>query len=394
MFLETGGQRSRCRPLRRLCVLGAVVALSLAPAAPRAQEAVTPAQRAEQLAGEALEMFNARRFNEAAALFLRAFELQPTPRYLFNAARAHEVVGDLANAVPLFDRYEHLEPPPPDSADVHARLVDLRAALARTHGLLQISTTPRGALVTLDGKPAGAAPLERWVTAGVHAIHLANDGHIPSDKTIQVDAGATATLTVVLEPEAKAGALVLGADVDGADVYLDNRYVGISPLRLDAVSPGRHAISLKKAGYEDWSGHVEVRTGEAATVRTVLVPVVVGAAPDGSLDLTLAGGLTLGGGAALLGASVAMHVLAFDAADEANALSPEGVAYASDFDDLKQRGEALQVTAFVGYSLAAVAIGAGITMLVLPDDDGAATRFTPVPWIGDGVAGASAVCRF
>jgi hypothetical protein len=35
----------------------------------------------------------------------------------------------------------------------------------------------------------------------------------------------------------------------GANVYLDNRYMGITPLLLDDVEPGRHKLTLKLEGY-------------------------------------------------------------------------------------------------------------------------------------------------
>ncbi len=35
----------------------------------------------------------------------------------------------------------------------------------------------------------------------------------------------------------------------GAHVYLDNRYMGITPLRLDDIDPGRYTITIKKYGY-------------------------------------------------------------------------------------------------------------------------------------------------
>jgi hypothetical protein len=35
----------------------------------------------------------------------------------------------------------------------------------------------------------------------------------------------------------------------GAHVYLDNRYMGITPLRIDDIDPGRYTITVKKYGY-------------------------------------------------------------------------------------------------------------------------------------------------
>ncbi|GAF74159.1 unnamed protein product, partial [marine sediment metagenome] len=51
------------------------------------------------------------------------------------------------------------------------------------------------------------------------------------------------------EPEAEVTGLEIRSYPRGADVYLDNRYMGITPLLLDDVEPGRHKLNLKMEGY-------------------------------------------------------------------------------------------------------------------------------------------------
>jgi len=55
--------------------------------------------------------------------------------------------------------------------------------------------------------------------------------------------------TVPSEPEAEVTGLEIRSYPRGANVYLDNRYMGITPLLLDDVEPGRHKINLKMEGY-------------------------------------------------------------------------------------------------------------------------------------------------
>lgn len=51
------------------------------------------------------------------------------------------------------------------------------------------------------------------------------------------------------EPEEEETGLEIKSRPGGADVYLDNRYMGITPLLLDDVEPGRHKLTLKMEGY-------------------------------------------------------------------------------------------------------------------------------------------------
>ena len=44
-------------------------------------------------------------------------------------------------------------------------------------GLLNVVTTPAGALVTIDGVPVGTTPLSRPVRPGKHKVHVAQAGY-------------------------------------------------------------------------------------------------------------------------------------------------------------------------------------------------------------------------
>jgi hypothetical protein len=57
------------------------------------------------------------------------------------------------------------------------------------------------------------------------------------------------------QEEAEDTGLQIKSYPSGANVYLDNRYMGITPLLLDDVEPGRHKLTLKMEGYyseHDW----------------------------------------------------------------------------------------------------------------------------------------------
>lgn len=47
-----------------------------------------------------------------------------------------------------------------------------------------------------------------------------------------------------------------------AQVYLDGKPVGELPCTIEDVAPGRHELSVAKAGYKDWRRNVRVIPGE------------------------------------------------------------------------------------------------------------------------------------
>ena len=56
----------------------------------------------------------------------------------------------------------------------------------------------------------------------------------------------------------------------GADVWLDGTYVGRTPLVLDALSAGRHTVSLTKSGWNARQLDIAVETGQTTLSSTRL----------------------------------------------------------------------------------------------------------------------------
>jgi len=68
------------------------------------------------------------------------------------------------------------------------------------------------------------------------------------------------------------GRIIATSHPQGAKVYLDNVYKGVTPLNLERISAGQHQIKLAMAGYQDWSSYVSVSPSRTATVSADLVP--------------------------------------------------------------------------------------------------------------------------
>lgn len=72
-------------------------------------------------------------------------------------------------------------------------------------------------------------------------------------------AGARGTLVVETEPE-------------GAEVYIDGRSYGPSPVTAEGLLAGRHYVTVKELGYDKLIVRADVRGGRATEVRYVLEP--------------------------------------------------------------------------------------------------------------------------
>jgi hypothetical protein len=73
--------------------------------------------------------------------------------------------------------------------------------------------------------------------------------------------------------------LNVSSDVDGAHVFVDRQYVGVTPLTTSEVTPGRHQINVSAEGYDGVSESVDVagagNTDLRVSLKTVRLDVSV-----------------------------------------------------------------------------------------------------------------------
>jgi hypothetical protein len=62
-------------------------------------------------------------------------------------------------------------------------------------------------------------------------------------------------------PTAQTGGVYVATLPDAADVWLDGSYVGRSPVLLDGLLPGRHALTVSRFGWESQDTVLEVAAG-------------------------------------------------------------------------------------------------------------------------------------
>ncbi len=68
------------------------------------------------------------------------------------------------------------------------------------------------------------------------------------------------------------GDLVLTASELGADVEIDGRIAGVTPIARQTVSGGPHTLRVIKTGFVTWAKDIEIKRGEPLLVEAKLVP--------------------------------------------------------------------------------------------------------------------------
>lgn len=119
-------------------------------------------------------------------------------------------------------------------------------------GQLTVDSTPRGALVQLDGQ--GDAT---WVTPlalsnlqpGPHTISVSKPGYSTDTRTVNVASGSKGTTTVRLTQ--MLATLIVKSNPAGANIYVDGKDVGAKTPAQVSVNKGQHVVLVRMTGYLD-----------------------------------------------------------------------------------------------------------------------------------------------
>jgi len=85
-------------------------------------------------------------------------------------------------------------------------------------------------------------------------------------------AAAAACAGLLLLGAVPTGALYVTTLPSGADVWIDGTYIGHSPVVLDALTAGRHTVSLNRTGWTSQDIDVSVVAGTTALSSVALTP--------------------------------------------------------------------------------------------------------------------------
>jgi serine/threonine protein kinase len=135
--------------------------------------------------------------------------------------------------------------------------------------------------------PASPPPVAKETAVSVPVVEASKTAKKPAPKAAapartkpQAASSAAGTATgQAAAPAAKKpaasraafeGSLVVASKPNGATVQLDGRPVGTTPLTMQAVAAGAHAIRLELAGYQIWSASVQVNAGKVNRVTASL----------------------------------------------------------------------------------------------------------------------------
>jgi len=141
---------------------------------------------------------------------------------------------------------------------------EIAVALRALPGSLRIQAEPVGATVRMNGRLLGATPLSVDTLAeGSYHMVFESEGFLPLERDVSVRSGQQSEVKGVLK--VRPGTLLVTSDPPGADVFVDEKRMGVAPLSVENLAPGTHPVRLERASFATVRDAVTVRPGENAT---------------------------------------------------------------------------------------------------------------------------------
>ncbi len=126
--------------------------------------------------------------------------------------------------------------------------LEKKYTLEKLKAILKIITDPEKAKVYLNGKYLGETPLKISKESQIRGkLTISKKGYKPSEEYISVSPGSTKELKVGLKPIV---VLKILSKPEGADVFMNGKLAGRTPVEIKLEGGERVEITLKKSGYE------------------------------------------------------------------------------------------------------------------------------------------------
>jgi len=177
-------------------------------------------------------------------------------------------------------------------------LAGLNAPNAAPSGLA-VQSNPPQAEVYLDQTLIGETPIKTEdIGPGQHQLKITKAGYVPFEKSFTAQKGKTQTFSVGLK---KIFLLQIFSNPAQAEVFINDKYMGLTPYRQKTASGRLLSLQIKKEKYQTFSKDLLLQKDQTLTVN--LKPIHLAASQKNKVTKPAGGKshwwLWVGGGAAL-----------------------------------------------------------------------------------------------
>lgn len=157
---------------------------------------------------------------------------------------------------------------------VPGKTVRVKKTLPPAFATISVTTDPVNADVYLDGRPVGTAPLtyDRIPVEEEITISLRHEEMERMSVPVTLKKGEVRPMNIVL-PE-KSAKISIFSFPQNAEVFIDKRRVGLTPVRNYPIARGSHTYTVEKEGYEPVTRSFAAKGGEILSETAELKTLV------------------------------------------------------------------------------------------------------------------------
>jgi hypothetical protein len=78
-------------------------------------------------------------------------------------------------------------------------------------------------------------------------------------------------ITPIIPPQSY-GSISVNSNPKGAEIYLDDVFEGLTPLKLDNIDLGQRGIKIVMSGYQEWTSYISILPSQTTKVSADLMP--------------------------------------------------------------------------------------------------------------------------
>ncbi len=136
-------------------------------------------------------------------------------------------------------------------------------------GTLKVKSEPKGAAIYINQRHVGKTPYTvKHIRPGHYTIVFEKRDCFSAQQDVEIVEGKAGAVHEKLI--GVLGQIDVKSSPPGANVFIDDEEVGITPFSLIGVTVGRHQVRLTKSDYAKWDSTVMVGSGKKKTVSATL----------------------------------------------------------------------------------------------------------------------------
>lgn len=149
--------------------------------------------------------------------------------------------------------------------------IDASLSAVRQTGTVTFSSQPQGAQVFINGQSMGTTPTGAMtLDAGTYQARFSLNGYDDAVVNFTVSSGTSQTVSGSLQ--ARAGNLIIVANVGGASVFINGSQIGSIPngsgrLDIPNLPAGRHELVVIAPGFRTFMTEFDIRAGQTAQLN-------------------------------------------------------------------------------------------------------------------------------